>query len=138
MANAVEMRNITKRFGPVIANNGINFTLEERQIHALLGENGAGKSTLSKILYGLYQPDEGEISVHGQRVQFASPADAIAAGIGMVTQHFSLVPTFTVAENIILGLDNGLKLDRRHTAGRITEIAARYGLKVDPSAGVRN
>src|SRR5260221_12094409 len=112
MANAVEMRNITKRFGPVVANNGINFTLEERQIHALVGENVAGKSTLSKILYGLYQPDEGEIYVHGQRVYVAAPADAIAKGIGMVTQHFSLVPSFTVAENVILGLDNGLKLDR--------------------------
>jgi general nucleoside transport system ATP-binding protein len=136
--NAVEMRGITKRFGPVVANDGIDFTLGERQIHALLGENGAGKSTLSKILYGLYQPDEGEIKVYGQRVQFASPADAIAHGIGMVTQHFALVPTFTVAENVILGLDNGLKLDRRTATERINAIAARYGLRVDPSAAVRD
>src|SRR5258708_31425968 len=134
MANAVEMRNITKRFGPVIANNGINFTLEERQIHALLGENGAGKSTLSKILYGLYQPDEGEIYVHGQREHFSSPADAIAKGIGMVTQHFSLVPSFSVAENVILGLDSGLKLDRAGATARLNEIAGRYKLKIDPSA----
>jgi len=135
---AVEMRNITKRFGSLIANDGINFTLAEGQIHALLGENGAGKSTLSKILYGLYQPDEGEIRIRNQPVHLASPADAIAIGIGMVTQHFSLVPTFTVAENIILGLNNGLSLDRRQATARIGEIAARYGLRIDPSALVRS
>jgi ABC-type uncharacterized transport system ATPase subunit len=135
---AVEMRNITKRFGPLTANDGINFTLAEGQIHALLGENGAGKSTLSKILYGLYQPDEGEIRVREQPVRLASPADAIAIGIGMVTQHFSLVPTFTVAENIILGLNNRLSLDRRQATARIGDIAARYGLRIDPSALVRN
>src|SRR3954447_1232430 len=100
MPNAVEMRGITKRFGPLTANNAIDFTLGERQIHALLGENGAGKSTLSKILYGLYQPDEGEIRVHGSPAHLSSPADAIARGIGMVTQHFSLVPSFTVIENV--------------------------------------
>jgi general nucleoside transport system ATP-binding protein len=136
--NAVEMRGITKRFGPVVANDAVDFTLGERQIHALLGENGAGKSTLSKILYGLYQPDAGEIYVHGERVPFSSPADAIAKGIGMVTQHFSLVPTFTVAENVILGLDNGLRLNRTAAAARIAAIAARYGLRVDPGAVVRD
>jgi simple sugar transport system ATP-binding protein len=136
-ANVVEMRGITKKFGPVAANNMVDFTLGERQIHALLGENGAGKSTLSKILYGLYQPDSGDIHVRGQQVRLASPADAIALGIGMVTQHFSLVPTFTVAENIILGLNNGLGLDRREANERIREIATRYGLQVDPSAVVR-
>jgi ABC-type uncharacterized transport system ATPase subunit len=135
--NAVEMRGIVKQFGPLIANNGIDFTLGERQIHALLGENGAGKSTLSKILYGLYQPDQGEIRVFGQPVRLASPADAIANGIGMVTQHFSLVPTFTVTENIILGLSNGLQLDRGKATERIEEIAARYKLRVDPRAVVR-
>ncbi len=135
---AVEMRGITKRFGPVVANNAVDFRLGERQIHALLGENGAGKSTLSKILYGLYQPDEGEIDVFGERVHFTSPADAIVRGIGMVTQHFSLVPTFTVVENVILGLDSGLKLDRRTASEHISEIAARYGLRVDPAAVVRD
>ncbi len=138
MANAVEMRGITKRFGAVIANNGIDFTLGEREIHALLGENGAGKSTLSKILYGLYQPDDGKIYVHGQPVHLASPADAIAIGIGMVTQHFSLVPSFTVAQNVILGLNNGLKLDLGGVVIRLSEIAGRYGLRVDPTAPVRS
>ncbi|MCC7450681.1 MAG: ABC transporter ATP-binding protein [Anaerolineae bacterium] len=132
------MRQITKQFGPVIANNAVDFTLGDREIHALLGENGAGKSTLSKILYGLYQPDSGEIIVHGKHVHLASPADAIAAGIGMVTQHFSLVPTFSVAENIILGLNNRLSLNRREAVDRINEIAMRYGLKVDPNAVVKN
>src|SRR5262245_4796298 len=135
--NAVEMRGMTKRFGSLIANDAIDFALGERQIHALLGENGAGKSTLSKILYGLYQSDEGEIRIFGERVQFVSPADAIARGIGMVTQHFALVPTFSVAENVILGLDNGLRLDRTIATQRIREIATRYGLRVEPSAVVR-
>src|SRR5215831_13140202 len=135
--NAVEMHGITKRFGALIANDAIDFALGEGQIHALLGENGAGKSTLSKILYGLYQPDEGEIYIHGQRTRLSSPADAIAMGIGMVTQHFSLVPTFTVAENIILGLKNGWGLDPRKAEDRIKEIAGRYGLHVNPAAMVR-
>ena len=136
--NAVELHSITKRFGALMANNAVSFTLGEKQIHALLGENGAGKSTLSKILYGLYRPDAGEIVVYGKPVQFGSPADAIAVGIGMVTQHFSLVPTFTVAENIILGLNNGLRLDQRDAAQRINAIGDRYGLKVDPGAVVKN
>src|SRR5258706_9053180 len=136
--NAVEMRGITKRFGPLTANNSINFTLGDRQIHALLGENGAGKSTLSKILYGLYQPDDGEIYIHGQRARLTSPAAAIAMGIGMVTQHFSLVPTFTVTENIILGLSNGWNVDQHKAEDRINEIAGRYGLHIDPTAVVRS
>lgn len=136
--NAVELRGITKRFGTITANNAVDFALGEKQIHALLGENGAGKSTLSKILYGLYQPDAGEIIVHGKSVQFGSPADAIAVGIGMVTQHFSLVPTFSVTENIILGLNNGLRLDRREAAERIKAIGDQYGLNVVPNAIVKN
>src|SRR5690348_11953364 len=99
---AVEMRGITKRFGALVANDHVDFAVQAGEVHALLGENGAGKSTLTKILYGLYQPDAGSLLVNGQPVKFRSPADAIAQGIGMVTQHFSLVPTLAVAENLLL------------------------------------
>ena len=97
------MRGITKRFPGVLANDGVDFEAAAGEVHALLGENGAGKSTLSNILTGLYRPDEGEIRLYGEPVDFHSPSDAIDAGIGMVHQHFRLVPPFTVAENIILG-----------------------------------
>ena len=100
---AVEMRNITKRFGTLLANDGIDFTLRQQEIHALLGENGAGKTTLMRILYGLYHADEGDIHVSGQPVQIRSPRDAIDHGIGMVTQHFALVLPLTVTENVVLG-----------------------------------
>jgi simple sugar transport system ATP-binding protein len=137
-APAVELRGISKRFGSLFANADIDLTLRAGQIHALLGENGAGKSTLSKILYGLYQPDSGQILVNGQPVHFRSPADAIRAGVGMVTQHFALVPSFTVTENIILGLNNGKALSRQRARIRIQEIAALYGLPVHPDAQVRH
>src|SRR3954466_15198127 len=100
---AVELRGITKRFPGVVANDDVDFEASPGEVHALLGENGAGKSTLSNILTGLYRQDEGEILVYGEPTHFASPSDAIDAGIGMLHQHFRLVPTFTVAENIILG-----------------------------------
>src|ERR1700758_2120571 len=103
MAAAVGLRDITKRVRGVVANDGVHFEAAEGEVHALLGENGAGKSTLSNILTGLYQPDEGEIRLYGEPVRFGSPSDAIEAGIGMVHQHFRLVPPFTVAENVILG-----------------------------------
>jgi simple sugar transport system ATP-binding protein len=135
---AVEMRGITKRFGALAANAEVDLTLRVGRIHALLGENGAGKSTLSKILYGLYRPDAGSIHVYGQPAHFGSPGEAMAAGVGMVTQHFSLVPTFTVAENIILGLTNGLRLDRQAAEERVAALAKRYGLSVEPGAVVRN
>ncbi|MBX3080605.1 MAG: ABC transporter ATP-binding protein [Anaerolineae bacterium] len=135
---AVEMRGITKQFGTLRANHDVDLTLKVGQIHALLGENGAGKSTLSKVLYGLYQPDTGTISVYGKPVRLTSPADAINAGIGMVTQHFSLVPSFTVTENIVLGLENGLTLDREAAAKRIKAISQQYSLKIDPHATVRH
>jgi len=99
----LELRGVTKRFGSLVANDRIDLDFAEGEIHALLGENGAGKSTLMNVLYGLYQPDEGHIVLDGQVVRFAGPGDAMAAGIGMVHQHFMLVPVFTVAENVVLG-----------------------------------
>src|SRR5256714_12451260 len=99
---ALELRGITKRFPGVLANDHVDFDLRPREVHALLGENGAGKSTLMNILYGLYHPDEGEIWMRGKRVALGSPKDAIAHGIGMVHQHFMLIPVMTVAENIVL------------------------------------
>jgi ABC-type uncharacterized transport system ATPase subunit len=123
----------------VVANDGIDLTVEEGEIHALLGENGAGKTTLMNVLYGLYHADEGEILVDGQPVRFASPGDAIKAGIGMVHQHFMLIPVFTVAENVILGDEPtgslGL-LDRARARNEVLELSRRFGLAVDPDAMV--
>src|SRR5690606_19550453 len=127
----------------LVANDSITLTVEPGEIHALLGENGAGKSTLMNILYGLLQPDEGEILVDGAPVRFKSPRDAIAAGIGMVHQHFMLVPVFTVAENVMLGADQvrggplGF-LDRRHARRQVVEVSRRYGLEVDPDSLVED
>ena len=102
----LELKGITKRFPSVVANEGIDLTVMPGEIHALLGENGAGKSTLMNVLYGLYQPDEGEVMIDDQAVHFSGPGDAIAAGIGMVHQHFMLIPVFTVTENIMLGVES--------------------------------
>ena len=102
----LELKGITKRFPGVVANEGIDLTVMPGEIHALLGENGAGKSTLMNVLYGLYQPDEGEVLINDVRVQFSDLGDAIAAGIGMVHQHFMLIPVFTVTENIMLGVES--------------------------------
>lgn len=137
---ALEVRNITKRFPGVLANDHISFTLMPGEIHALLGENGAGKSTLMNIIYGLYSPDEGEILVQGQPVTIHTPNDAISLGIGMVHQHFMLVPPLTVTENIILGneLTSGVRLDRRRAAARILDLSRQYGLEIDPDAYVRD
>jgi len=107
----VEMQSITKRFGDVIANDHVNFQLKKGEVHALLGENGAGKTTLMRILYGLYHPDSGGIKVKDQPVVIHSPKDAIQLGIGMVTQHFALVPPLTVAENVVLGYQNSFVLN---------------------------
>jgi general nucleoside transport system ATP-binding protein len=135
-AHALELRGITKRFGPVVANDGIDFDLRPGEVHALLGENGAGKSTLMSILYGLYSPDEGEIRVNGEPVEVDSPARAIDLGIGMVHQHFMLVPVMTVTENIVLGEEptRGAFLDVREGARKVKELSDRYGLAVDPNA----
>ncbi|MCW5851763.1 MAG: ABC transporter ATP-binding protein [Anaerolineae bacterium] len=132
------MMGIVKRFPGVLANDHVNFEVNAGEVHALLGENGAGKSTLMRQLYGLYRPDEGEIILNGQPVHFRSPADAINAGIGMIHQHFMLVPTLTVAENVALGLKSsrGVQLDLDRVAQRIEELAKRYGLRVDPQAPV--
>ena len=137
MTNVLELRGITKRFPGVLANDHIDITLREGKILALLGENGAGKSTLMNILYGLYKPDEGQIFVRGQEVDIHGPNDAIARGIGMVHQHFMLVPVMTVTENVMLGVEpikNGIILDNAKVAARIREISDQYGLEVDPDA----
>ncbi|MFW5943229.1 MAG: ABC transporter ATP-binding protein [Chloroflexota bacterium] len=133
-----EMRQIVKRFPGVLANDHVDFDVRAGEIHALLGENGAGKSTLMKILYGLYQQDEGEIALNGETVQIHSPSDAIRLGIGMIHQHFMLVPSLPVVENVALGLPSSreplTELDR--VAARIEELASAYGLRVDPFARV--
>ncbi len=134
----VEMRRITKRFPGVLANSDVSFDVAAGEVHALLGENGAGKSTLMRMLYGLYRPDEGEIYIDGREQVFHSPADAIQAGIGMIHQHFMLVPQLTVAENVALGLKSSRQplLDLDVVSSRIRALSQSYGLKVDPSATV--
>ena len=139
MELSVSMRGIEKRFGPVEALTGVDLDLQPGEIHALLGENGAGKTTLMNVLYGMFQPDAGAIAVDGQEVSFRSPHEAIAARIGMVHQHFKLVPTLTVAENMILGERGGPLLrkgDLAAVSARVRELADRYGLAVDPEARV--
>ncbi len=132
----LEMRGITKRFPGVLASDRADFDVCCNEVHALLGENGAGKSTLMKILYGMYHPDDGEILINGQPVPIASPNDAINLGIGMIHQHFMLVQTLTVAENVALGLPStrGLLTDLDRVSKRIVELAENYGLKIDPDA----
>jgi simple sugar transport system ATP-binding protein len=141
MAPVLELRGITKRFPGVLANDKITLTLEPGEIHVLLGENGAGKTTLMNILYGLYAPDEGEIIVRGTPVRITSPTDAIASGIGMVHQHFMLIPVFTVTENVMLGQETmrgGIFLDRKTAGARVQEISDQYGLAVEANAYVKD
>jgi len=137
---AVEMINITKRFPGVTANDKINFQLKKGEIHALLGENGAGKSTLMKCLYGLYQHDEGQIFINGKKVEISSPNIAIKYGIGMVHQHFMLVPPFTVAENIVLGSEptKNFMIDRKKTVEEVNSLSKQYGLNVDSQSAVQD
>ena len=138
----LELRGVTKRFPGVIANEGVDLLVRPGEIHGLLGENGAGKTTLMNVLYGLYQPDEGQILIDDVPVAFSGPGDAIAAGIGMVHQHFMLVPVFTVTENVMLGVETTTgpfgQLDRRAARERIVEISERHGLRVNPDALVED
>ncbi|MBF4694025.1 ABC transporter ATP-binding protein [Fusibacter ferrireducens] len=143
MAKVVEMKNITKIFPGVVANDNVNFELEKGEIHVLLGENGAGKTTLMNILYGLYEQTSGEIFVNGQLVNIKDPNIAIKLGIGMVHQHFMLVEPFTVTENIILGAEtskgpHNIQLDMETASKKVKEISELYGLAVDPNAKIEN
>ena len=135
---AVELRGMTKRYGELLANDSIDLVLWPAEIHGVLGENGAGKTTLMRVLYGLNSPDSGEVVVKGKRVAIQSPADAINAGIGMVTQHFSLVGPMTVAENIVLGRTDSFRLDLEAARAKVREAAEKFHIVVDPAARVEN
>ncbi len=133
MASILEMKHISKHFGPVIANDDVSFAVEEGEVHALLGENGAGKSTLMNILFGLYEQTEGDIYYRGERLNVRSPRDAIDQGIGMVHQHFMLIPAHTAIENVVLGYSGNKEiLDLKGAAKRFTEMAERYHMNIDP------
>ncbi|UCR90567.1 ABC transporter ATP-binding protein [Mycetocola spongiae] len=137
----LELRGITKRFGALVANDHINLTVEPGEIHCLLGENGAGKSTLMNVLYGLYRAEEGDILLDDTVVKFEGPGDAMAAGIGMVHQHFMLIPVFTVAENVMLGHEptkSGGRLDLPAARALVREISGRFGFEIDPDAVVED
>jgi simple sugar transport system ATP-binding protein len=135
---ALQAKNVTKRFPGVLANDSVDFDLRKGEIHVLLGENGAGKTTLMNIIYGLYDADTCQMFLNGEQVNIRDPNDAIARGIGMVHQHFMLIPVFTVAENIMLGAETtrGLTLDRRGVVAQVRELSQQYGLEVDPEAYV--
>src|ERR687886_2221939 len=137
----LELRGITKRFPGVVANDKIDFDLRRGEVHALLGENGAGKSTLMNVLYGLYHPDEGEILIKGERVRLHSPKDAIAHGIGMVHQHFMLIPVMTVAENIVLASEPthaAVLLDYGAARKRVAELSRAFNFAIDADARVES
>lgn len=137
---AIQMKDIVKKFGDFTANDHINLTVHKGEVHAILGENGAGKSTLMNVLYGLYRPTSGEIFVDGKQVSIDSPKKAIEMGIGMVHQHFMLVPPYTVTENIILGMEprKGLVVDLKEARKRVQEISERYNMQVDPDAKIED
>ena len=137
---AIEMRNIVKKFGDFVANDGINLMVHKGEIHAILGENGAGKSTLMNQLYGLLKPTSGEILVNGKKIEMNNPRDAIDAGIGMVHQHFMLVQPFTVTQNIVLGSEpmKGVTLDMAKARKNVVEISEKYGLSIDPDAKIED
>ncbi len=130
--NALEIRNVTKRFGKVVANKDINLTVEKGEILAVLGENGSGKTTLMNMIAGIYHPDEGEILVNGERVVINSPRDAFDLKIGMIHQHFKLVDVFDATENIVLGIDRDKRFNLKEAAKRVADISEKYGFDVDP------
>src|SRR5690348_4478200 len=133
------MRGVRKEFPGVVANDNVSLDLRVGEVHALLGENGAGKSTLMNILYGLYRADAGEIRVGGRAVTFGSPRNAIAQGIGMVHQHFMLIPVMTVAENVVLGAEpakHGVRLDFGAARERVAALASSFGFAIDPDAPI--
>lgn len=136
----VEMRGITKRFPGIVANDSISFKVKKGEIHALLGENGAGKSTLMNILFGLYQPDEGEILIRGEKTDISDPKKAISLGIGMIHQHFMLVEPYTVVQNIILGAEprKGFTIHYSYAVKKVKELSAKYGLQVEPNQLIKN
>ena len=137
----IEMLNITKRFPGIVANDNITLQLKKGEIHALLGENGAGKSTLMSVLFGLYQPEEGEIRKDGKKVDIQDPNDANELGIGMVHQHFKLVECFSVLDNIMLGVETTTKggfLKKDEVRKKVVELSEKYGLSVDPDAKIEN
>src|SRR6059058_3762796 len=140
MPPAIRLTDVSKSFGPVQANRGASLEVAPGEIHALVGENGAGKSTLMRILSGMYAPDAGRMEVNGRDVTGWTTADAIAAGVGMVHQHFMLVPTLTVAENVMLGseITRGASLDRAAAEAAVRDLSAKTGLAVPPSALVRD
>ncbi len=132
----IELQNVTKTFGYVVANSEVSMDIRQGEILAVLGENGSGKTTLMNMIAGIYFPDSGHIRVRGKEVSIASPKDAFDLGIGMIHQHFKLVDVFSAAENIMLGLDGGMLLDRKGVAAKIREICDRYGFEVDPDQKV--
>ena len=137
MEYILEVRGISKRFGNILANDNVNLDVKKGEVHAILGENGAGKSTLMNIIYGLYEPDFGEIYFEGQKLEVKGPHEAIEKGIGMVHQHFMLIPVFTVAENIVLGFEpKGFKFNVQEAEKKILEISKKYNLEIDPKAKV--
>ena len=129
---ALELRNVTKRFGTVVANKDINFTLYKEEILSLLGENGSGKTTLMNMISGIYYPDEGEIFVNGEKASIRSPKDAFDYKIGMIHQHFKLVDVFTAAQNVVLGINDGKRYNLKDVNSRVSEIAKKYGFEIDP------
>jgi len=132
--NAVELKNITKRFARVVANNNVDLIVRRGEIHAVVGENGAGKTTLMRILYGMIKPDSGKIFINERAVNINDPSDAISLGLGMVHQHFMLIPVFTVTENVILGMEptKGAYIDYKTAKEKVKEISTKYGLEIDP------
>ena len=136
----IQMKDIVKKFGDFTANDHINLTVHKGEVHAILGENGAGKSTMMNVLCGLYKPTSGQIFINEEEVQFSSPKEAIDMGIGMVHQHFMLIQPFTVADNIILGVEpvKGIVIDHQTARDKVLELSERYGMKVDPDAKVED